>query len=281
MTVQFTPPPTYAAVVLYDENAPDVKALLRSVRFNPIWLRWFIDVAQFITQSGGGGGGGPVTDVTASSPLASSGGPTPNITISGAALTRTNDTNVTLTLGGTPATALLVATSLALGWSGTLSTARGGTGNGSGTATAVAVGGITGLGTGVGTALAINVGSAGSVALATRGTYTGTGTGFTAPPTATFKYTLIDNGVILDLGNVSGTSNATTFTVTGAPAAIRPAASKTFPVFVQDNGGSSVSGQGTMDSSGVITLFLTPAGGGFTNSGTKTLNNSSVSYTLA
>jgi hypothetical protein len=55
----------------------------------------------------GGGGGGGVTP---------------------AALTKTDDTNVTLTLGGTPATALLQATSLTLGWSGQLSVARGGTG---------------------------------------------------------------------------------------------------------------------------------------------------------
>ena len=46
-----------------------------------------------------------------------------------AALTRTNDTNVTLTLGGTPGTALAQPVSLTLGWTGTLSTARGGTGN--------------------------------------------------------------------------------------------------------------------------------------------------------
>lgn len=45
-----------------------------------------------------------------------------------AALTKTNDTNVTLTLGGTPTTALLHATSMTLGWTGTLSGARGGTG---------------------------------------------------------------------------------------------------------------------------------------------------------
>jgi len=44
------------------------------------------------------------------------------------ALTRVDDTNVTLTLGGTPATALLQATSITAGWSGTLSGARGGTG---------------------------------------------------------------------------------------------------------------------------------------------------------
>lgn len=49
-------------------------------------------------------------------------------TITPAALTRVNDTNVTLALGGTPATALLQAVSLTLGWSGQLSLARGGTG---------------------------------------------------------------------------------------------------------------------------------------------------------
>jgi hypothetical protein len=47
--------------------------------------------------------------------------------IGGAALTKTDDTNVTLTLGGTPTTALLAATSLTLGWTGTLGVARGGT----------------------------------------------------------------------------------------------------------------------------------------------------------
>lgn len=45
-----------------------------------------------------------------------------------AALTRTSDTNVTLTLGGTPATALLQATSITVAWSGTLATGRGGFG---------------------------------------------------------------------------------------------------------------------------------------------------------
>jgi hypothetical protein len=48
--------------------------------------------------------------------------------IAGAALTRTNDTNVTLTLGGNSSTALLNAASLTLGWSGQLAAARGGTG---------------------------------------------------------------------------------------------------------------------------------------------------------
>lgn len=46
----------------------------------------------------------------------------------GAALTRTDDTNVTLTLGGSPTTALLAATSITVGWAGTLAASRGGTG---------------------------------------------------------------------------------------------------------------------------------------------------------
>jgi hypothetical protein len=48
-----------------------------------------------------------------------------------AALTEVNDTNVTLTLGGTPTTALLKPVSITAGWNGLLSIARGGTGVGS------------------------------------------------------------------------------------------------------------------------------------------------------
>jgi trimeric autotransporter adhesin len=44
-----------------------------------------------------------------------------------AALSEVNDTNVTMTLGGTPTTALLQAVSMTLGWAGQLSLARGGT----------------------------------------------------------------------------------------------------------------------------------------------------------
>lgn len=44
--------------------------------------------------------------------------------VTGAALTKTDDTNVTLTLGGTPTTALLRAASITVGWTGTLADAR-------------------------------------------------------------------------------------------------------------------------------------------------------------
>lgn len=45
----FQPPPTYAEVVLIDERTNKPK-------FNPIWLKWFLDLAGFISASGGGTG---------------------------------------------------------------------------------------------------------------------------------------------------------------------------------------------------------------------------------
>lgn len=51
-----------------------------------------------------------------------------NVSVASAALTKADDTNVTLTLGGTPTSALLQATSITAGWAGQLSVSRGGTG---------------------------------------------------------------------------------------------------------------------------------------------------------
>jgi hypothetical protein len=58
-----------------------------------------------------------------------------------AALTEVNDTNVTLTLGGTPATALLHAVSITAGWTGTLSPTRGGTGVANASGSTITLGG--------------------------------------------------------------------------------------------------------------------------------------------
>ncbi len=66
--------------------------------------------------------------------------------ITGAALTRTDDTNITLTLGGSPATALLRATSITAGWAGLLSGTRGGTGINNGASTITLGGSLTTVG---------------------------------------------------------------------------------------------------------------------------------------
>ena len=74
-----------------------------------------------------------VSSVGATAPITSTGGLTPTIAVTSSALTKTDDTNVTVTLGGSPTTALLAATSLTLGWSGQLAVGRGGTGLSAGT----------------------------------------------------------------------------------------------------------------------------------------------------
>ena len=91
---------------------------------------------------------GAVNSVTGSAPIQSSGGTNPNISIPKAtastdgylsaedwntfnsssvtpsALTKTDDTNVTLALTGSPTSALLQAVNIAVGWSGTLADSR-------------------------------------------------------------------------------------------------------------------------------------------------------------
>jgi hypothetical protein len=61
--------------------------------------------------------------------------------VTGAAMTSSNDTNVQITLGGTPSTSLLRAVSLTLGWTGQLAVGRGGTG--ASTLTGVVIGNAT------------------------------------------------------------------------------------------------------------------------------------------
>lgn len=50
MATTFEPPPTYAEVVETDR-------VTGKPRFNPIWLRWFIGLAGFVSDSGGASGG--------------------------------------------------------------------------------------------------------------------------------------------------------------------------------------------------------------------------------
>jgi hypothetical protein len=86
-----------------------------------------------------------VESISVTSPLTSDLDPqNPTLGITGSALTRTNDTNVTITLGGFPSDALLKAVSLTLGWTGQLAVSRGGTGQGSFTDGQLLIGNSTG-----------------------------------------------------------------------------------------------------------------------------------------
>lgn len=110
-------------------------------------------------------------------------------------------------------------------------------------------------------------------------TYTGTATGMTTSPTGTVSYTLTGNEATLNLPEITGTSNATTFTVTGMPAEARPASRKTVLGRAQDNGGAIVPVRIDIETTGVLTIYANADAGAFTSSGTKTLAECSVTYT--
>jgi hypothetical protein len=115
-----------------------------------------------------------------------------------AALTKTDDTNVTLTLGGSASTALLNAASLTLGWTGTLATTRGGTGLSSFTANGV-----------------VYASSTSALATGSSLTFDGTNLGVGASPTfysgrlAVGGHIAIATGNSLKLWNTGGTGLAT------------------------------------------------------------------------
>lgn len=111
--------------------------------------------------------------------------------------------------------------------------------------------------------------------------FTGTLTGTSGPLTGTITYTKIGNLVVICVPNLQGTSTTTSKTITGMPAAIRPASGKVVLPFVSDNGGGTTAGVASLDSAGVITLYSSTGLGGWTASGTVTINAFEIAYTLA
>lgn len=83
MTAVFQAAPTYAEVILVDP------ANQRPPKFNPIWLNWFLQLAKNLGPSGAGS----VTGVTATGPLASSGGTAPAISITPGTARQVMETN--------------------------------------------------------------------------------------------------------------------------------------------------------------------------------------------
>ena len=162
----------------------------------------------------------------------------------GQALTRTDDTNVTLTLGGSPTTALLAATSITAGWSGQLSLARGGT---AANLTA-STGGIVYSGAGAlailsGTATAGQIIRSGASAAPTWSTSTypatsAAGTILTSATANTISATATPTlgvagsviGTLAFAGNTSGTATITPQATAGTPTLTLPNATGTFAV---------------------------------------------------
>lgn len=109
----------------------------------------------------------------------------------------------------------------------------------------------------------------------TSGTFTATATGMTTTVQGTARYILLAGIVVLALPTLSGTSNATTFTVTGMPASLHPLQQCDFFHRVTDNG-TAAWGQVRLETDGTIRLYpnaLAPVATGWTASGTKVLTN--------
>jgi len=116
----------------------------------------------------------------------------------------------------------------------------------------------------------------------TSGTFTITGTGFTANPTATATWHLNNNVVTLNIpiNTIQGTSNATSFTLTGLPAAINPANPKRVGLLSGVDNTSTYVACDAYISANVITLLPARAGQAWTASGTKALYDGTITWTL-
>ena len=112
-------------------------------------------------------------------------------------------------------------------------------------------------------------------------TFTATCTGFTAAVTGTASYVLIGGVVVLFLPELTGTSNATTFTITGLPAAITPVQTSNHVVTITDTT-TDVYGllRLTASSTTITMLSSLQSNGDWGNSGTKAIFPGWLSYGL-
>jgi hypothetical protein len=120
----------------------------------------------------------------------------------------------------------------------------------------------------------------------TEGTFTITGTGFSGTVTGTARYIRIGKSVTLYLPQLQGTSNATTFTMTGMPAAIRPGRIQWVMITgIVDNTGSEYHGSLSIATDGTIDVYRKTAASSvetnsYTNSGTKGIYTFTVHYSM-
>jgi hypothetical protein len=128
----------------------------------------------------------------------------------------------------------------------------------------------------------------GGGASSTNGSFTGTLTGFVANPTGTVRWAKVGSIVILDLSGlaVNGTSNATTMTMTGLPAALKPANTQPYDYLYSgsayDNSAAAQSAF-QMDNAGIMQFYTVSAGGiigGWTAANVKGFRNQK-SYTYS
>lgn len=119
----------------------------------------------------------------------------------------------------------------------------------------------------------------------TRGTFTGTLTGYASGPTGTVEYTVVQFAVgrhiTLYIPAITGTSNATSLTMTGLPSALSPTGTvygKLSDGSIVNNGSYAGSGQGWSINGTTVTFYSGGSATGWTASGTKGTGYLQISY---
>lgn len=108
--------------------------------------------------------------------------------------------------------------------------------------------------------------------IASVGTFTVTGTGFASDPTASAVYRIDEQRVLyLYIPQLSGTSDDTSFTVTGIPAALTPVRNQNIPARIADNGTDAIGHVLITASNATLTIRPSAAAALWTGAGTKTL----------
>jgi len=120
-----------------------------------------------------------------------------------------------------------------------------------------------------------------TLAGSTSGSYTGTATGLTTSPTVTVNYKRVGNMVFVETrSSLTGTSNASTFTITGAPAGITPASATGEGIVQVYDNGTGQAGTVFMENTGALT-FGRVSDAAFTTSGTKGVGGFTFSYMVS
>lgn len=111
------------------------------------------------------------------------------------------------------------------------------------------------------------------------GTFTATGTGFTVNPTATANYTASNGLISIRIPRLSGTSNATTFTITGIPAAaVSSVATSYVQAFNGTDNGSYTDVVVALGTGTTITLYNGTVINPWTNSGAKQWEDGTIVF---
>ena len=120
--------------------------------------------------------------------------------------------------------------------------------------------------------------------IVTSGSYTGTFTGCTTTPAVTIRYAICGKIVSLHVTGDVATSNTTAFTITGAPAIIRPTTENVAyqTVYAFTNNGTVEYGTVgvKMLAAGTLAFARNNSTTGFTNSGSKGPNHFMFTYNL-